>query len=387
VKRLKVLFVTNWYPTDKEPAKAVWVREQAKAAQLYDEVVVLHCAGPDVGLRKMWRIESETAENLCEGVRTWRMWYRPSPIPRTSYLAYFWSILRSCQYIAGRGFRPDLIHVHVYDAGAPAIAFARLNRIPVVVSEHFSAFPRRTLNRLDLCKAWTAFRWADVVIPPSYFLQKAIEQYGLRARFEVIPNVADTATFFPSPRPRDHNSPNKRILFVGQLEPVKGISYLLQALSLLHRKRHDWRLDIVGDGASRLTYQELVLELKLGDAVVFHGYQTKRQIGDSMRRSDLFVVSSLAETFSVPAAEALACGIPVLSTRCGGPEEFIVAEAGSLVPPGDADAMFEGLDSMLDNLHRYSPEWISEYARERFSPQSVGAKLHSLYESLTLDAT
>jgi glycosyltransferase involved in cell wall biosynthesis len=384
VKRLKVLFVTNWYPTQEEPAKAVWVREQAKAVQLYDDVVVLHCAGPDTSLRKLWNIENETDESLSEGIPTWRMWYRPSAVSHLSYLSYFWGLLRSCQYIARQGFSPDVIHVHVYDAGVPAIAYAKLNRLPVAVTEQFTSFRTRILRRLDLYKAWLAFRWADVVIPASHLLQKAIEEYGLRARFEVIPNVADTAVFFPAPGPRNSENAGKRILFAGQLAPVKGISYLLQAVSMLHRKRSDWRLDIVGDGPSRVTYQQLALDLKLGDTVVFHGFKTKREIAAMMRQADLLVVSSLAETFSVPAAEALACGIPVLSTRCGGPEEFIVEEVGRVVSPGDAEALFEGLDSMLDSSHRYSPEWLARYAAERFSPQCVGAKLHALYECLTL---
>jgi glycosyltransferase involved in cell wall biosynthesis len=382
VKRLKVLFVTNWYPTQKEPAKAVWVREHAKAVGLYDDVVVLHCAGADIDLNSLWRIQEETDEKLSEGIPTWRMWYRPSML-RASYLVYFWSILRSCQYLVRQGFRPDVIHVHVYDAGAPAVAFAKLNRIPVAVSEHFSSFPRRMLGRQDLFKAWLAFRWADLVIPASHFLQKAIEQYGLRARFEVIPNVVDTNLFFPAPCPRSSDSTDKRILFVGQLESVKGIPFLFQALSQLHRKRNDWRLDIVGDGSARMSYERLAADLNLGDAVAFHGLKTRQEVADLMRRADLFVLSSLAETFSLPVAEALASGVPVLSTRCGGPEEFLFDDTGRLVSAGDVEALFEGLDGMLDNLHRYSHQWISEYAKELFSPHGVGAKLHAVYQSLT----
>jgi glycosyltransferase involved in cell wall biosynthesis len=101
-----------------------------------------------------------------------------------------------------------------------------------------------------------------------------------------------------------------------------------------------------------------------------------------MRRADLFVLSSLAETFSVPAAEAMACGTPVLSTRCGGPDEFIVEDVGVLVPSQDADALFRGLDQMLENLHLYSRSRIALYASERFSPEVVGKQLHAVYESL-----
>lgn len=380
-RRLKVLFITNWYPSREEPLKAIWVREHAKSVRLHDDVAVLHCVGPEAKLRKLWRIEVENDEELREGVPTYRMCYRHSPVPRTTYLIYLWSIFQVFKHIVREGFRPDIIHVHVYDAGAPAVFIAKLNRIPVVVAEHFSSFPRRLLGPLDLAKAWLAFRWADMVLPVSRDLQNAIERYGLRARFKVIPNVADTSLFFPPPEVRS-DTDVKRIVFVGQLAPVKGIPYLLKASSHLRGKRDDWHLDIVGDGKERMEYERLAVDLNLGDRVTFHGSRSRREVAEFMRRADLFVLPSLVETFSAPAAEALACGIPVLSTRCGGPEDFIVEDVGFLVPSGDADALFQGLDQMLNNLHRYSRQRIAQYARERFSPEVVGAQLHALYQSL-----
>lgn len=381
MERLKVLFMTNWYPTREEPVKAVWVREHAKAVRLYDDVLVLHCVGSDLNLKRLWRTEQETNERLREGIPTYRVWYRPSPIPKTSYFIYLWSIFRTFQHIVDEGFRPDIIHVHIYDAGGPAVLIGKLNRIPVVVTEHFSSFPRRLLSSLDVVKAWLAFRWAKRVLPVSSALQKAIEHYGIHAHFQVIPNVADTTLFFPPSHLREDMNP-KRILFVGQLAPVKGVPYLLQALSRLGQKRDDWHLDIVGDGDARMEYERLAVDLKLGDKVAFHGLKTKQEVADFMRRADLFVLPSLCETFSAPAIEALATGTPLLATRCGGPEEFVIKDVGLLVPPGDADTLCNGLDYMLDNLHLYSCKRISQYAIERFSPELVGAKLHAVYQSL-----
>ncbi len=382
MERLKVLFITNWYPTREEPVKAVWVREHAKAVRLYDDVLVLHCVGSDLNLKRLWRTEQETNERLREGIPTYRVWYRPSPIPKTSYFIYLWSIFRTFQHLVNEGFRPDIIHAHIYDAGGPAVLIGKLNRIPVVVTEHFSSFPRRLLGPLDVVKAWLAFRWAKRVLPVSSALQKAIEHYGIHAHFQVIPNVADTTLFFPPSHLREDINP-KRILFVGQLAPVKGVPYLLQALSLLGQKRDDWHLDIVGDGDARMEYERLAVDLKLGDKVAFHGLKTKQEVADFMRRADLFVLPSLCETFSAPAIEALATGTPILATRCGGPEEFVIKDVGLLVPPGDAHTLCNGLDYMLDNLHLYSCKRISQYARERFSPELVGAKLHAVYQSLS----
>ena len=158
-QRLKVLFITNWYPTKDAPVKAVWVREHAKAARLYDDIVVLHCPGPDASLPRAWRIEKEADEAFAEGVPAYRVWYRPSPISTLSYFMYLWCIFRSFRYIVNQGFDPDVIHVHIYDAGVPALLIGKLDGIPVVVTEHFSSFPRRSLGRLDWCKAWLAFGW------------------------------------------------------------------------------------------------------------------------------------------------------------------------------------------------------------------------------------
>ena len=379
--RLKVLVVTNWYPTKQHPARAVWVREFAKAAAIYDDVRVLHCAGPDRSLTTSWRIEQETEEELRDSVPAYRLWYRPGRIRQFTYLIYVRRMLGAFRHIVQEGFRPDIIHVHVYDAGGPAVLIGRLNHIPVVVSEHFSSFPRRSLGRLDIFKAWLAFRGANLVLPVSQALQKAIEDYGIHARFQVIPNTADTK-LFSSSHTRD-NDETKRLLLVGQLTATKGIPHVLHALSHLRQKRDDWQLDIVGDGDRRLEYKRLAADLKLRDKVTFHGLKPKSQVAEFMRRAHLFVLSSLCETFSVPAIEALAAGTPVLATRCGGPEEFITRDVGLLVPPADADSLYKGLDYMLNNLHSYSPQRISQYAAERFSPEVVGAKLHAIFQSLT----
>jgi glycosyltransferase involved in cell wall biosynthesis len=125
------------------------------------------------------------------------------------------------------------------------------------------------------------------------------------------------------------------------------------------------------------------VDLKLCDKVVFHGLKTKQEVAEFMRRADLFVLSSLCKTFSAPAIEALATGIPVLATRCGGPKEFITEEVGLLVPLCDADSLCRGLDHISDHLplHLYSAKRISQYAMARFSPEFVGAQLHTVYQS------
>jgi glycosyltransferase involved in cell wall biosynthesis len=301
-------------------------------------------------------------------------------VKKISYFVYVWSIFQAFRQIASEGTRPHVIHAHSYDAGLPAILIGKIYRIPAVVTEHSSEFPRKRLGRLGPYVARFAFEKAELVMTVSKSLQKAIEAYGIKARFRVVPNVVDINLFKPATSVRSRNG-LKWLLCVGLFNPshIKGMPYLLKALALLQEYRDDWHLDIVGDGPARTDYERLKAELKLGDRVIFHGAKTKQEVAEFVRQADLFVLPSLFETFSLATAEALAAGTPVLATRCGGPEEFITDDVGLLIPPASASALCKGLDYMLEHLETFSSERISSYAKKRFSPQTVGDKLHRIY--------
>jgi glycosyltransferase involved in cell wall biosynthesis len=100
-----------------------------------------------------------------------------------------------------------------------------------------------------------------------------------------------------------------------------------------------------------------------------------------MRNSDIFILPSLVETFSVVCAEALVSGVPVLVTRCGGPEGFVDERMGVMVPTGDSQALCNSLNFMLDNLVRFSSKYISEQSAAMFAPHRVGRRLHKVYDA------
>lgn len=341
---------------------------------------MLHMAGRCPHLRTRYLVEREADEAVTEGVPTHRVRHCCAPVPGWSFLWETYSALRAFQQIQREGFRPDLLHAHVFDAGFAAVLLGKLYRLPVVITEHFTAFPMKALSRRQVRKARFAFSRAQLVLPVSLPLQRAIEGYGIRARFRVVPNPVDTALFHP--KAAVPSAQVKRLLSVCALDGrhKKGIPVLLQALASLRKKREDWVLDVIGDGPARDGYVQRAAELALLDKVSFLGARPHAEIAERMRESHLLVVSSLYETFSVVAIEALATGTPVLATRCGGPEEFITPEVGMLVPSNDAEALCRGIDYMLDHLTDFPPSRLSAYAAERFSLASVGRQLHAVYE-------
>lgn len=173
----------------------------------------------------------------------------------------------------------------------------------------------------------------------------------------------------------------KRLLLVALLTPIKGIPYLLEALTLLKKKRDDFVLDIVGDGPCRKDYEEMTHDLGLQEHVRFHGLKTKQEVAEYMGNADIFVLPSEWENMPCVIIEAMASGLPVVSTNVGGIPEIINDEVGVLVPPKNSVRLVKALDSILNNLPSFSRERIVELARERYSYEAVGEVLNRLYRS------
>jgi len=375
---MKVLFITAWYPMRENPINGIFIREHARSVSMVgDEVTVIHAGRAGKRIKGIYRV----SDIIEEGIRTVRIYCFSSPFRPINYILYSWAILVVARRLFKKGFIPKIIHAHVFTAGLPALILGRLYRIPIVISEHWSKFPLRKLNAFERILAKFVMNRADTILPVSNSLKATFSSYGIKGKFEIVPNVVDTSLFYPLEKNHNKNH-EKKILFVGSLNPIKGLPFLFHALSKLGQRRMDWHIDIVGNGPPRRKYERMVVELGLTGKVIFQGLRSKQEVAEFMRKADLLVLPSLVETFGVVAAEALATGTPVLSTRCGGPEEFVTDEVGLLIPPGDEDALYKALSYMLDNLNRYSYHRISQYACERFSPERLGMLLHTIYRSL-----
>lgn len=380
-----MLFVTTAYPTAENPYHCLFVREHARAARSHGdvEVSVLHLAGLRNGQAGF---ERETSEELTAGIPTYRARYRASPIPKTSYAAFVWSVYQAVRSIRRDGFAPDILHASFFDAALPAVLVAKLSRMPCVVSEHLTDFPRRSLTRRQLGAARLAFRLADVVMPVSHDLHRQIESHGIRADFSVIPNAVDCDLFHP---PHSGEREVARILFVGHLEQThrKGVPTLLDALAGLDVQQTDWSIDLIGDGDARTEYERQAAKLGLTDRVRFIGNQPKARVAELMRRASLFVLPSRFENLPCVILEAICCGTPVVATPIGGVPEIIDDSRGILVPPEDPRALGEAVATVLGGRvldgvtpNAYDSEQISAWGRQRFSLDAVGAELHQIYE-------
>ncbi|UCD38036.1 MAG: glycosyltransferase [Fidelibacterota bacterium] len=372
-RRYKVLFIPRWYPTADNPIHGIFVREQAQAVAEYDDVAVLYVLDPKLAGREHTGI----LDQLENGIRTVRGLYRRAFFLPITWMRYYWSIWRGFRYLIRQGFEPDVIHVHVFQAGVPAVVLGWIYRIPVVITEHYSGFLGPGLSYVKRIKARFAFNRARMILPVSNALGQALKQYGIRGEYRVIPNVLDTSLFYPLSAAPEPDTSKKQLLFAGSLLAVKGVPYLLRSLKLLDRD--DYELHIIGDGPQRGEYEQMVLDLTLGERVTFHGRQPIEKLADHIRRSDFLVLPSICETFGVVLIEAMGCGKPVIATDCGGPRGIVTEQVGLLVSTQDEAALARGIEYMLDHHQEYQSAEIAELARERYSRAVIGEQIHKAY--------
>ena len=222
---------------------------------------------------------------------------------------------------------------------------------------------------------------ANLIISVSKNLIKYIKIYGVRNTFKVIPNTVDTEVFYPAVN-KGKPGRIKRLLLVASLIPIKGIPYLLDALGSLKKKRKDFILDIVGDGPYREQYERYSVSLGLKDKVKFHGLKSKEEISRFMRNSDIFVLPSLWENMPCVLIEAMACGLPIITTKVGGISEIMNKKTGIMVESKNKEELSSAISHMLDHTQDYSKGQIASYAKGKFDFEVIGKRLDNIYKKI-----
>ncbi len=284
-----------------------------------------------------------------------------------------------------RDFPFAVIHAHFgYPDGVVAAWLSRRYGTPVIVTEHACWRPWMDQYPSVRRQAVQAARQFAFHIAVSSYLRSTIAHFtGPSERLRVIPVGVDGSIFS---RPANSSALKpQQILFVGYINFTKGVDILLKAMQQLLRRQPEVRLVLVGGSIYRNTrlqqeqLHKMAKDLALGDRVVFAGPKSPEEVARYMRESALLVLPRRRESFGEVLVEALACGIPVVASRCVGPEDIVTEEVGVLVEPEDEHALAQGIEHVLLNRSRYDAMRLRRYALERFSWERVADETMNLY--------
>lgn len=384
MRKPAILILPPWYPTSPDQYGGIFIKEQAEALARSRRVVVLYIrlARPrdlmERPARLLPRLRIRTRSRLREVSLEIANPF-PGLLPlRALFLNFLYRALYLLLVLPEA--RIQAIHAHsIQDQG---FAAERLTggRIPFFLTEHSSrylsrqAFAPLARYRTRRC----ALRASGLFAVSPALAAGMAEKLGIKKEtISIIPNIVNTVFFGFCPRRNTLEAP--RLCAVCNLVPVKALDVLLKALSLLVPDFPGLRLRVAGSGVLRAALAAQIEADRLGGVVRLEGPMSREEVRDLLRESDILVLPSLAETFGVVLIEALATGMPVVATRCGGPEGIVGPGDGLLVEAGDPRALADGIRELMRAYGTIDQAAVRRRCVQRFGADAITAALESYY--------
>lgn len=227
---------------------------------------------------------------------------------------------------------------------APAVWMARARGVGVIVN--YRGGGAGEFFRTSMRSVRPTLARADLVVTPSGFLREVFATHDVAAR--VIPNVIDLERFTRKMRPFDAGRPH--LLVARNLEAIYDVATALRAFAAVRVHRPGARLTVAGEGPERAALESLAASLGVADAVRFTGRLDNEHMAALYQEADLALNSSRVDNMPISILEALASGVPVVSTDVGGiPFMVTDGEHARLVPPGDPAAMARAVLALVDD--------------------------------------
>ena len=420
-ERKHIVFLARWYPHRYDPMFGLFVQRHAEAAALFNDITVVYCQPIEPQSRdasitpkkneqyvidtskhhndasitpkknEQYVIDTSKQKNfeivrtLENNVDTIRIYYKKPKNKIMSLLRFYRANMIGLRLGRkdGRGEpRPcDLIHVHILTRlGVIAWIQKLLHKTPYIITEHwsrylpgndFGGFFRKLATKIVV-------RNAKSVTTVTENLTKAMQNHGLKNdNYVVLPNVVNLDMFHISEK--KNNTPCKIIHVSCFEDKSKNISGLLESLKIVEQKGIDFQCTMIGEGMDFDLMKAKAVELQLINKVSFTGLLEGQKLADELSSGDFLVLSSNYENMPVVILEALASGLPVVSTNVGGIKEMIDETKGILVEPRNKEALAEAIIKMIKTHNEYDPDYLRKSVIERYGYESVGRFLDSIY--------
>ena len=349
---MKVLFLSAWYPTERDAMAGLFVQKHAEAVmQQGHDVRVLY--SEKVGIA--W---------IKDMYQAWKQ------------LQKEWG-------------KPDVVQMNVLDKnGLIALWLKYRYHIPYVIIEHWSGYLPANFAFRGGWHGWLMrkiAKQASCILPVSQMLEDAMKNCGIENQNWLrIHNVVDD--FFYQPISTITITPKGdrfRFLHVSCFdEKAKNIQGMLRAVRKVAEERQDFELVVVGTGVDYTEDRAYADSLQFPEGMLtFTGEQTPHEVAQWMQESNCFLFFSRYENAPVVLSECLACGLPIISSHAGGIPEMVDDTCGILVPSQDENALAKAMKDMMSNHNNYSTEQIRKHG-EQYTYHVVGSKLSEIYQSI-----
>ena len=375
---MHVLIIPSWFSTIFNPQAGIFFKQQANALNhtgirvgLISSVVIWHRLISKNNI-------SNFGYNINEGLYPEFIVAFPSiPVFKglNSAIQFLFNKWLFIKYSRIYGL-PDIIHIHSVSSGKIALWIKENYNIPYIVTEHSSGFKRNIYSKKQLKIFKKVFTHSQGNLAVSRSLADLlIRKFG--TEFNVLPNMVDTECF-----KRQDCAKKYTFVNVGFMMPNKKQDLLLKAFKELITEFPKATLAMVGDGPSKSYLEDLCREYNIEEAVDFLGQVENKELPDIYNSSKILVSASETETFGITIIEALSCGLPVVATRSGGPEDIITESYLGQLSDHSAEDLKDKMLLILKNIEKFDSEKIRRHVLNKYSKNTVVKNLLSIYNSV-----
>ncbi len=372
---LRVLHIASWFPSQVHQTLGNFVERHVQAISTRHGGEIWFAAAVPDGQT----IPKDTV--LKRGSCVERIVYFRARKPMVWHVTR--ALLEAAQSYANENSPPfDLIHLHVaYPAGRAARQLAKRWQIPLVVTEHWTAYQEDQRQALPFWRRQSMLQTghaATVLCPVSEDLAQSMRSFGINGSYRPVPNVVDTELFHPAPEVRSDESSFLALHISSLRDDQKNISGLLRSLQIALANCPNLHVSIIGDG-DPTPHQSYARELGIANRIEILGEISLPEVAQRMRESDALILFSRFENFPCVIPEAWASGIPVLSTDVGGISEHLTSERGTLIASEDESALAQRLTDWSQGRIHFDPTALRAHAEKTFSIEAVAGAYHDVY--------
>ena len=364
---MKILHLPLWVPNKNDIQLGNFIQEHISLSSKRNEIHSLEFFA-DSNLNQV-KIESNSVVT--------RISYPKSKFRALNLLRYIKASKIAINELRKTEFVPDLVHCHI--AGRNLwMAHKYFPNKPIVLSEHWSGYLNGNFERQSyLIKKFILSRInkCNVVTSVSNHLKEGMIRLGVNKEIVILQNAIRHKE-----KTTVKETEEMTFLIVADLvDEIKNISGVLEAIKELKLEHSHFKLIIVGDGPDSRILKEKTNVLDLETQVSFVGRIVQQDVQDYLLKADCLIVNSNYETFSMVTIEAILTGVPVIASRCGGPEQFVNANNGLLIPKMDKKSLVNAMKEMYQNRSQYKPNIVRSSIKENYSLDRVEDQLNEIY--------
>lgn len=383
-----ILFISSWYPSPTRSAGTfvelhllALQSKGCKCAVLLSSEVTLGNFAKAGGNKSAFldfrrRLDITFIENLT--VHNVPLRLAKDPIDKRKSNILTTTVRNLKAYIAEHG-KPDVIFHHgVFDFCYLTSHVAQFFDIPIWYMENS---PNMTEGKMPCANPF------DTRESQIAFAQNADRRFAVTnayvgkmnslflTEFELCPNVI-TDDFFIDPNEVKKPNDSFQFINVAILDERKNQRLILEAFAKNYRGDNKFSLVIAGDGPLLKPLRELAVKLGIEKQAKILGYQIRGQIVDLLDESHCFVLASHSETFGVVVIEAMARGIPAISSRIDGTKEIVKTDNGLLFEPNNLSDLALKMNEVVENNHKFEPRKIVDSVKANYGPDAVYSALY-----------